>query len=548
VDVGAVQTNYSVSFSTEPQAISPATEIYTSTNFEAGVTLDESGTPFTAVAETIPLTLDGTGTLSGGSATTSSGVASYSTLQVNTAGTGDMLNADLALNPAASPAPVAYAQSNGFNVGSPVSPTLSVTVANAGTFIQGGNSGELEITVSNTAVGSTTGSSPITVQGVLPSGTNNGHSWNYQMLSASGAGWACGGPGGSCSYSLPLTGGNSTSTLTITVQVPNTSPATVPYSVSAYGGGDPVHTNSGTAVSSNTDNIPVTQVPATVAITAGGTQSAPINSAFTTPLTVLVTDAAGVGIPSQSVTLTAPPSGASGTFSNSTAAIIGTTASTGTVGQLAETFTANGTAGGPYSVTAIASTVSASPAFALTNLTATAMVTTWPTASAITYGQPLSASMLIGGVASVAGSFAFAFPLLRHGEGGQEQREPVGDVVESRRHGADRHRHRGRRRGSERLRRIGQLPGDAATKEELHHQRHVPAHGEEVADRERDDQRQRPEQPAEHLAVGHGKLELYSGGPAGIPLFGGKECRASPSFEARLPSTLPAGRTSSRPR
>jgi hypothetical protein len=31
-------------------------------------------------------------------------------------------------------------------------------------------------------------------------------------------------------------------------------------------------------------------------------------------------------------------------------------------------------------------------------------------------------------------------------------------------------------------------------------------------------------------------------------LFGGKECRASPSFEARLPSTLPAGRTSSRPR
>jgi CSLREA domain-containing protein len=421
VDVGAVQTNYSVSFSTEPQAISPATEIYTSTNFEAGVTLDESGAPFTAVAETIPLTLDGTGTVSGGSATTNSGVASYSTLQVNTAGTGDMLNADLALNPAASPAPVAYAQSNGFNVGSPVSPSLSVTVTNAGTFTQGGSSGVLEITVTNSAVGSTTGSNAITVQGVLPSGTNNGHSWNYQLISNSGTGWSCGGPGGSCSYSLPVTGGNSTSTLMITVQVPNTSPATVPYSVSAYGGGDPVHTNSGTAVSSNTDNIAVLQVPATVAITAGGTQSAPINSAFATPLTVLVTDAAGVGIPSQSVTFTAPPSAASGTFSNSTAAIIGTTASTGTVGQLAETFTANGTAGGPYSVTAIASTVSASPAFALTNLTATAMVTTWPTASAITYGQPLSASMLSGGVASVAGSFAFAFPLTVPGAGTQSE-------------------------------------------------------------------------------------------------------------------------------
>jgi hypothetical protein len=91
------------------------------------------------------------------------------------------------------------------------------------------------------------------------------------------------------------------------------------------------------------------------------------------------------------------------------------------VGQLAETFTANGTAGGPYSVTAIASTVSASPAFALTNLTATAMVTTWPTASAITYGQPLSASMLSGGVASVAGSFAFAFPLTVPGAGTQSE-------------------------------------------------------------------------------------------------------------------------------
>jgi hypothetical protein len=37
------------------------------------------------------------------------------------------------------------------------------------------------------------------------------------------------------------------------------------------------------------------------------------------------------------------------------------------VGQLGEVFTANGTAGGPYSVTATAGLVSASPAFMLTN-------------------------------------------------------------------------------------------------------------------------------------------------------------------------------------
>ncbi len=37
-------------------------------------------------------------------------------------------------------------------------------------------------------------------------------------------------------------------------------------------------------------------------------------------------------------------------------------------------------------------------------------ITTWPTASAITYGQALSASTLSGGLASVAGSFAFTTP------------------------------------------------------------------------------------------------------------------------------------------
>ncbi len=40
----------------------------------------------------------------------------------------------------------------------------------------------------------------------------------------------------------------------------------------------------------------------------------------------------------------------------------------------------------------------------------TPSVTTWPTASGITYGQPLSASSLTGGSASVSGSFAFTVP------------------------------------------------------------------------------------------------------------------------------------------
>ena len=63
VDSGAVQTNYSLTFSTEPEPISPATAIYTDADFQAAITLEESGIPFSGM--TIPLTLSGTGTLVG---------------------------------------------------------------------------------------------------------------------------------------------------------------------------------------------------------------------------------------------------------------------------------------------------------------------------------------------------------------------------------------------------------------------------------------------------------------------------------------------------
>jgi large repetitive protein len=109
VDAGAVQTNYALSFTTEPTGVSVAT------NFAAAVTLTESGSPFQP-GVTIPLTLTGSGALTGGSATTSAGVASY-TLQVDTAGSGDQLTANLALNGALAPAVAISAASNTFNVG-----------------------------------------------------------------------------------------------------------------------------------------------------------------------------------------------------------------------------------------------------------------------------------------------------------------------------------------------------------------------------------------------------------------------------------------------
>jgi hypothetical protein len=157
-------------------------------------------------------------------------------------------------------------------------------------------------------------------------------------------------------------------------------------------------------------------VPASVTITAGGTQNAPINTAFGTALTVVVKDAGGVVIPSQSVTFTAPSSGASGTFSNSSNTITANTNSTTPVGQLSETFTANGTAGGPYSVTAKAGSVSASPAFMLTNTGTAATVTNVTSTTAngsYTVGANINVTVTFSKAVNVTGT-----PLLALNSGG----------------------------------------------------------------------------------------------------------------------------------
>ncbi len=122
VDAGAVQTNYALSFTTQPTGVSVAT------NFAAAVTLTESDSPFQP-AVTIPLALTGSGTLSGGSATTSGGVASY-TLQLDTAGSGDDLTANLALNPALIPAVAISATSNTFSVGA-TTPTVDLNLSSS---------------------------------------------------------------------------------------------------------------------------------------------------------------------------------------------------------------------------------------------------------------------------------------------------------------------------------------------------------------------------------------------------------------------------------
>ena len=86
------------------------------------VTLTEHAVTFTPVT-TIPLTLlVGSGALSGASANTSSGIATYPSLKIDTPGTGDRLQASLALNSGV--APDIYVNSSTFNVTSAVSQLL----------------------------------------------------------------------------------------------------------------------------------------------------------------------------------------------------------------------------------------------------------------------------------------------------------------------------------------------------------------------------------------------------------------------------------------
>jgi hypothetical protein len=101
-----------------------------------------------------------------------------------------------------------------------------------------------------------------------------------------------------------------------------------------------------------------------VTVVSGGGQSATVHTAFASSLVAVVKDAQGNPVPGVTVTFTAPASGASGTFANSTTT---TSATSGSNGQATSSaFTANTVAGPAYTVTASA-TGTSSASFSLTN-------------------------------------------------------------------------------------------------------------------------------------------------------------------------------------
>ena len=138
--------------------------------------------------------------------------------------------------------------------------------------------------------------------------------------------------------------------------------ATFSCSINKVGNGYTLSATSSPAhgtVVSNGFNI-VAGAPASITVVSGSNQSATQGTAFANPLVAMVTDAEDNPVPGASVTFTAPSSGASGTFSNSSNTIIGTT---GSNGQVSEVLTANDTGAVYYSVTASVVPVSSPATF-----------------------------------------------------------------------------------------------------------------------------------------------------------------------------------------
>jgi hypothetical protein len=251
-------------------------------------------------------------------------------------------------------------------------PVLAVTKYPVGTFTQG-STAEWDVQVSNTGPSASSTSGTVTAIDTLPA--------NYTLASSTGsAGWICNGTSTvTCTSTQVVAGGGGLFNLIkLSVNVPAASPVSVMNNVSVYGGGDLTHSAGDPATAFST--VSVVQVPAHVTITAGGVQSATVSTAFS-PLVVMVTDAKSVAIPGTVVTFTAPGSGASGTFpGNATTYPVTTDAG----GVASASFTANGTPGGPYPVTATAGSASAS--FMLTN-------TYLPVATSLSMTAPSTANL-----------------------------------------------------------------------------------------------------------------------------------------------------------
>jgi hypothetical protein len=281
------------------------------------------------------------------------------TLNVNVSPTATSTTNQVSIAGGGLTAPVS---SNTDNITITVNPVLSVVKTHTGTFTQG-QTVEWDVTVSNTAAGSTT-SGVVTMQDTLPSG------YTVSSFGSTVGTWTCNGIGtgtASCQTTQAVAGGSSFAPIQLIVNVPGASATSVTNTALAWGGGDQTHTSLGTAASGTDANVAVVQVATQMTALATSTpQSTTVGTAFPVGLTVLVEDAGNHPVQGVLVTFTAPTGAgiATGTFAGN---LTTTTATTGANGiATASTFTANSKPGGPYTVTATAAGLPAVN-FSLTN-------------------------------------------------------------------------------------------------------------------------------------------------------------------------------------
>ncbi len=223
---------------------------------------------------------------------------------------------------------------------------LSITKSHTGNFTQG-TTGIWNLLVQNNAsVASATTVGAVTVIDTLPAG--------YTVSSASGTNWTCTPVTQTvtCSSSQVIVGnGGQFSIIQLVVNIPANSPTSVTNNAKAFGGGDTTHTSAATGAAGS-ETVTVIQAPATIQLTAGNNQSVAVTAAFPTNLSVTVLDAGNAPISGRSTTFTAPASGASGTFANSSNTLTTVTNASGVA--TAGVFTANAIGGGPYNVSVTA--------------------------------------------------------------------------------------------------------------------------------------------------------------------------------------------------
>jgi CSLREA domain-containing protein len=303
VDAGAVQTAYSLAFTTSPSSTQLTEEPLTSSPV---VQLSDNGSAIALAGASISIQLKN-GSFSSGTTqanTGSNGAVTFSGLVVSTIESSDYLIAS-----ASAGTHTFTANSTDFNV-NPPAPTVT------GIFqVLGPAAGGTSITITGTNLTDAT---------AVYFGTNTATSYTVDSASQ-----------------ITATSPAGTGTVDVTVTTPG-----------------------GTSATSAADQFTyIAPSPETLTATGGTPQSAYVTTAFGAPLRATVLDMFGYPYSGASVTFTAPSSGASGSFSNSSNTITVTTNASGVAS--AGTLTANGIAGA-YSVSAAVTGLS-TVTFSLTN-------------------------------------------------------------------------------------------------------------------------------------------------------------------------------------